>query len=161
MRDSPCTRSARLGCCDLNAQDVCDAVVDATDTDLSAFRNRGGKIIYWTGWSDLALTPIGTIHYYEQLEETDSSEQDYASLYMLPGVLHCSNGPGPDRVDWVEAIRSWVEEGQAPQRLVASKVDSAGDTIMTRPICPYPKEAVYDGSGDPNLESSFNCAIQE
>ena len=80
---------------------------------------------------------------------------------MLPGVLHCANGPGPDQVDWVEAIRTWVEDGQAPDRLVASKRNLDGQIALTRPVCPYPEIAVYDGSGDSNNESSFTCTIPE
>ena len=135
------------------------AILNATDTDLSAFRERGGKIIYWTGWSDLALAPLGAIDYYERLEAGDPAARDYARLYMLPGVLHCFGGPGPDRVDWVEAIRDWVEEGRAPERLLASKLDQDGQPTMTRPLCPYPQVAVYDGAGDPNGEASFACAV--
>ena len=135
-------------------------VVDATETDLSVFRDSGGKIIYWTGWSDLALTPLGTIDYYEQLEASDSASRDYARLYMMPGVLHCSGGPGPDQVDWVEAIRAWVENGEAPERLIASKLDSLGQATMTRPVCPYPEFAVYDGTGDPSVDSSFSCSVR-
>ena len=76
---------------------------------------------------------------------------------MLPGVLHCGGGPGPADVDWTEAIRAWVEDDQAPERLLASKQGEAGETVMTRPVCPYPQAAVYDGVGDPNDESSFSC----
>ena len=76
---------------------------------------------------------------------------------MLPGVLHCAGGPGPDRVDWVEAIRAWVEEDRAPERLLASKIDAGGNTTMTRPICPYPQVAEYDGTGDTNDAGSFAC----
>ena len=143
------------------AEDTTDtaAILNATDTDLSAYRDRGGKIIYWTGWSDLALPPLGTIDYYEQLEAGDPTVRDYAKLYMLPGVLHCAGGPGPDKVDWIEAIRAWVEEGRAPERLMASKLDSTGSATLTRPVCPYPQVAVYDGSGDPNDEASFSCAV--
>ena len=134
------------------------AILNASSTDLSAFRDRGGKIIYWTGWSDLALAPLGTIDYYEKLEAGDPAAHDYGRLYMLPGVLHCAGGPGPDRVDWVDAIRAWVEEGQAPERLIASKLDQDGNTTLTRPVCPYPQVAVYDESGDANDEGSFACA---
>ena len=98
------------------------AVLNATDTDLPPFRDRGGKIVYWTGWSDHTLAPLATIAYYEALASGDPAASDYARLYMLPGVLHCAGGPGPDRVDWVEVIRAWVEEGRAPDRLVASKL---------------------------------------
>ena len=135
------------------------AILNATDADLSAFRDSGGRIIYWTGWSDLALAPLGTIDYYERLEAGDPAARDYARLYMLPGVLHCSGGPGPDRVDWVEAIRAWVEEGRAPERLLASKLGEDGQPTMTRPLCPYPQVAVYDGTGDPNDNTSFACAV--
>ena len=135
------------------------AILNATDPDLNAFRDSGGKIIYWTGWSDLALAPLGTIDYYERLEEGDPGARDYARLYMLPGVLHCAGGPGPDRVDWVEAIRAWVEEGRAPERLLASKPGRDGQPTMTRPLCPYPQVAVYNGAGDPNDDASFACAV--
>ena len=141
-------------------EDTADAaaILNATDTDLGAYRDRGGKIIYWTGWSDLALAPRGTIDYYEKLGAGDPTSRDYARLYMLPGVLHCASGPGPDRVDWVEAIRAWVEDGRAPERLMASKLDQDGNATLTRPVCPYPQVAVYDERGDPNDEGSFACA---
>ncbi|MYI74644.1 MAG: tannase/feruloyl esterase family alpha/beta hydrolase, partial [Acidobacteria bacterium] len=64
----------------------------------------------------------------------------------------------PDRVDWIEAIRAWVEDGRAPERLLATKLDGNGQVTMTRPACPYPQVAVYDGSGDPHDAASFACA---
>ena len=137
------------------------AILNATDADLSEFRDGGGKIIYWTGWSDLALTPLGTIDYYERLAAGDPAAGDYARMYMLPGVLHCAGGPGPDRVDWVEAIRAWVEDGDAPERLLASKLGQGGAVTLTRPLCPYPQVAVHDGTGDPNDEASFACAVPQ
>ena len=73
------------------------------------------------------------------------------------GCCTVSRGPGPDRVDWVEAIRAWVEEDRAPERLVASKLDPEGHEMLTRPVCPYPQVAEYDGSGDVNDEKSFRC----
>ena len=132
-------------------------ILNATDTDLGTFRDAGGKIIYWTGWSDLALTPLGTIEYVDAVHAGDPNAGDYTRLYMLPGVLHCGGGPGPSSVDWIEAIRAWVEEGQAPERLTASKFDGSGAATMTRPVCPYPQVAVYDGAGDTNDEASFAC----
>ena len=60
-------------------------------------------------------------------------------------------------VDWVEAIRVWVEEDRAPERLRASKIDAGGETTMTRPLCPYPQVAEYAGSGDTNAAGSFAC----
>ncbi|MCH8278642.1 MAG: tannase/feruloyl esterase family alpha/beta hydrolase, partial [Proteobacteria bacterium] len=74
------------------------------------------------------------------------------------GVGHCGGGPGPDSVDWITAIEQWVEDGLAPERLIASKVDDQGTIIMERPLCPYPESAIYDGSVDPNVATSFSCA---
>ena len=135
------------------------AILDAIDTDLTALRNAGGKIIFWTGWSDAALTALGTIAYYEEAETRDPDVREFGRLYMMPGVLHCGGGPGPDRVDWIEAIRAWVEDGQAPRRLVAATRDDSGVTTMSRPLCPYPEVAVYDGEGSPDTEGSFSCSI--
>jgi feruloyl esterase len=77
-------------------------------------------------------------------------------MFMLPGVLHCTGGPGPGTVDWLEAIVEWVEEDQAPARLIASRI-AGGEVEMRRPLCAYPAKAVYDGTGDANREESFEC----
>jgi hypothetical protein len=75
--------------------------------------------------------------------------QQFARLFLLPGVYHCAGGPGADRVDWLGAIRAWTERGQAPTSVLASKV-SGGVTTTERPVYEYPLQATYDGSGDPN-----------
>ncbi|MGD8873352.1 MAG: tannase/feruloyl esterase family alpha/beta hydrolase [Gemmatimonadota bacterium] len=132
-------------------------MLNATDTDLTAFRTAGGKLILWNGWSDPALTAYGTIQYYDDLVEGDPGAHDYARLFLLPGVLHCNGGPGPDQVEWLETIRRWVEEGQAPTRVTATKRTRDGAVDMQRPLCAYPLVARYDG-GDPKREESFTCA---
>ena len=134
-------------------------VVDAVSTDLSAFDTSGGKLIMWTGWSDPAVTALGTVDYYEAVEAEDPNVRDYARLYMLPGVLHCTGGPGVSQVDWIEAIRLWVEEGRVPERLMAHKIDDGQNIVMTRPVCPYPQVAVYDGEGNSNDAGSFSCEL--
>ena len=141
------------------AEDVADAaaILDATDTDLRSFRDAGGKLILWTGWSDSAITALGTIGYYEDVEEGDPAVREYSRLFMLPGVLHCGGGPGPDRVDWLTAIEDWVERGRPPARLIATKRDSAEESMLTRPVCPYPQAARYDGTGPTEDASSFRC----
>ena len=78
---------------------------------------------------------------------------------MLPGVLHCGGGPGASHVDWLDAIRAWVEDGQAPERLVAHNViDDSQEVVMTRPVGAYPQLAVYDGAGNPDDAGSFSCS---
>ena len=144
------------------ARDVAQTaeILDATDTDLGRFRDAGGKIIFWTGWSDPALTALGTIDYYERLEAGEAGEaavRDYARLFMLPGVLHCGGGPGPDSVDWLTAIEDWVERATPPGRLLASKLGKTGEPVLTRPVCPYPEVAVYRGAGATAVAASFRC----
>ena len=75
---------------------------------------------------------------------------------MLPGVLHCDGGPGPDTVDWPAVIADWVERGKAPERVVARKIVD-GAATRSRPLCVYPQKAVYTGSGSIDDESSFVC----
>ena len=86
------------------------------------------------------------------LEETT----DFYRLFMAPGVAHCRGGPGPDRFDAVTALERWVEQGAAPGRLIASKVED-GEVRRTRPLCAYPQVARYDGSGSIDDAANFAC----
>lgn len=131
-------------------------ILNATDTDLSGFKTAGGELILWNGWSDPAIPATGTIRYYEGVAAGDEDVADYLRMFMMPGVLHCAGGPGPDQVDWIAAIQRWVEEGEAPDRLVASRIDQ-GEVEMQRPLCAWPRQALYNGSGDPKREESFEC----
>jgi len=132
------------------------AILNATDPNLSRFKARGGKLVIWHGWSDPALTPLGSIKYYEQVQARDRKARDFARMFMMPGVLHCFGGPGPDQADWAAVIDGWVEKGQAPERVIASK-RTAGAVSRTRPLCAYPKRAVYSGTGSIDDEKSFVC----
>ena len=131
------------------------AYLDATDTDYSAFKKRGGKIIFFQGWADPVISALGIVQHYEAAEKKDPQIRDYARLFMLPGVLHMG-GKGPDQADWLKALRDWVENGKAPERIVMSKLPKSGEPPLSRPVFPYPHKAVYNGKGDPNKESSFN-----
>jgi feruloyl esterase len=130
------------------------AYLDATSTDYSEFKKRNGKMIIYHGWNDPALSAYATIEHYKALGEMDPAISDYVRLFMLPGVLHCSSGPGPDKTDWIGLLRDWVENDNAPDRVIMSRVRN-GEIQMTRPVFPYPRKAVYDGKGDPNQEGSF------
>jgi len=130
------------------------AYLNATQTDYTGFKKLNGKMIMFHGWDDPALSAYSTISYYEDVEKKDKDVQSYIRLFLLPGVLHCNGGPGPDEVEWLTQIRDWVENGKAPERVVMSK-KTAGKVVMTRPVFPYPKAAAYKGKGDPNIETSF------
>lgn len=131
--------------------------LDATDPNLSDFKQAGGKLLLWHGWSDAALTALGSIEYYEAAESLDPNLRDYFRFYLMPGVFHCAGGPGPDRVDWLSALERWVEDGNAPEALTAVKV-ADGKIAKARPLCVYPERAEFTG-GDPNQESSYTCAL--
>jgi hypothetical protein len=133
------------------------SLLNATDPNLDAFKARGGKLLLWHGWSDPALSALATTKYYEQVQARDPAASDYARLFMLPGVLHCAGGPGPDNVDWNAVIDAWVEKGVGPDRIVASKL-VGGKAVRTRPLCAYPLRAVYKGSGSIDEEQNFTCS---
>ncbi len=135
------------------------AVLNATDPDLSRYRARRGRILMYYGWADPALNPLMGLEYYERVTKTmGASTPDFFRLFMMPGVFHCSGGVGPDRVDTITPLIRWVERGVVPDRLVAAR--RAGDqTTRTRPLCPHPQVAKYNGSGSADAADSFTCAL--
>ncbi len=135
-------------------------ILNATNPDLDAFKAKGHKLLMWHGWSDPALTALGTTQYYEEVQRRDAGLRDYFRLFMMPGVLHCFGGPGPDNADWSSAIVDWVENGRAPDRVIARKLGPGGAVTRTRPLCPYPQHAVYNGSDSTDDAGSFACREQ-
>ena len=134
------------------------ATLNASDPDLSVFRARGGKLLLFTGWADMAITPLSTIAYYEDVLAHDATAVDDARLILMPGVDHCSGGAGPDWVNFLDEIDRWVETGTPPDRMTAYWLDEAKQPSGSRLLCAYPQVAQYDGEGDPRDASSFNCA---
>ncbi|MDX2221719.1 MAG: tannase/feruloyl esterase family alpha/beta hydrolase [Rhodospirillaceae bacterium] len=142
---------------------------NAANPDLNAFKERGGKLIGFQGWNDYSVPPTAIVDYYEKVVRLMGGldrTQDFYRLFMLPGVNHCTGGVGPDRLDLLTALEAWVEQGQAPELVVAAKSTErlpgyprfpldASKITMTRPIYPYPAVARYAGSGDPNRAESF------
>ena len=128
--------------------------LDATQTDYTEFKRSKGKMIMYHGWNDPALSAYATIQHYEEAMRKDKDLQSHIRLFLLPGVLHCGGGTGPDAIDWVKLIQDWVENEKAPERIVLAKIEK-GKMIMTRPVFPYPNITVYNGKGDPNSEASF------
>jgi len=133
-------------------------LMNATDPDLSRFQARGGKILMYFGWADPALNPLMGVSYYEEVERRmGASTREFFRLYMLPGVFHCSSGVGPACFDPLVSVIPWVEAGKAPEAIVASQLEE-GKTVRTRPLCPYPQVARYQGQGDVNDAKNFRCA---
>lgn len=131
--------------------------IEALQTDLSEFKARGGKILFYHGWNDPGPSPLNTIDYFNDVHAAMGPDQsDWMRLFLVPGMGHCAGGIGPDRADFLGALDEWVENGTAPQRIIASRTRD-GATDMTRPLCPYPQVAVWDGEGDTNEAASFRC----
>jgi feruloyl esterase len=136
-------------------------VARAVDTDLSKFRKNGGKMIMWNGWADPILSALGTIRYYEEAESNKANAKgkkkdirDFNRLFLMPGVLHCGGGPGPSYADFLTALENWVEAGIAPDSIIAY----GGEVPeRSRPLCPYPQVAVWDGVNDSDDAGSFTC----
>ena len=84
----------------------------------------------------------------------------FARLFLVPGVNHGFRGPGAQPTGLNEAIIRWVEEGKAPDKLIAEKRDASGKVIRTRPLFPYPQVAKFNGDGDPNDAASFVCTAE-
>jgi tannase/feruloyl esterase len=130
---------------------------DATSPDLRRFKSRGGKLLMWHGLSDAAILATSSIGYYETVEKFMGGRaptHDFLRLFLVPGVHHCSGGPGLTDFDALTLLENWVEKGQAPDVLIAGRKVN-GVTERTRPIYPYPVLARYSGKGDPKQASSF------
>jgi feruloyl esterase len=133
------------------------ALYNATSFDLRAFKARGGKMLMWHGLSDAAITATSSIAYYEGVEKLMGGRahtQDFFRLFLVPGVHHCAGGPGFAQFDALTLLENWVEKGQAPDVMIASRV-VAGNVERSRPIYPYPLLARYSGQGDPKAAASF------
>jgi Tannase and feruloyl esterase len=132
-------------------------ILDATDTDLTRFRDRGGRIFMYFGWADPALNPMMGVEYYEAVaKRMGPSTTDFFRLFMVPGMLHCGDGVGTDQFDSLAALSTWVEKGTAPDAVKASRV-VRGNVVRTRPLCAYPEVAKYTGSGSTDDAASFTC----
>ena len=130
--------------------------MNATNPDLSAFKAAGGKLIMWHGWADHALSAVRTVQYYDDVVRAAGDQgkvADFFRLFLGPGMHHCGGGPGLSAFDALTALESWVEEGNTPKAIVA--INATAD--RTRPLCPYPKVAIYNGSGSIDDARNFRC----
>jgi feruloyl esterase len=136
-------------------------VIGTDNADLTAFRDRGGKAIVWHGWADQLITAEGTIDYYARVQQQMGGAKrtsDFIRLFMAPGVAHCAGGAGPQPTGQLEALLAWVEDGKAPETLLATRRDQNGAVTRSRPLCAYPLVAKYKGSGSTNEAANFVCS---
>jgi hypothetical protein len=133
-------------------------IYNSTSADLSEFRAHGGKLIIWQGWADQAIPPFGSPVYYDAVQDRMGGlqeTQEFARLFMFPSVYHCGGGYGPSQFDMVAPLVAWVEQGIAPDKIIASQTDSSGQVTRTFPVFPYPEQTVYTGQGRINDASNY------
>ena len=133
------------------------ALYNADSFDLRKFKARGGKMLMWHGLADAAIVATSSAAYYDGVEKLMGSRaqtQDFFRLFLVPGVHHCAGGPGFTQFDALTLLENWVEKGQAPDVMIASRIVN-GVAERSRPVYPYPLLARYSGTGDPKEPASF------
>jgi feruloyl esterase len=156
------------------ADDRVGRMIDQVNPDISAFAGRGAKAIVYQGWQDPVVNALDTIAYYAKVRARQGSQAKtdaFFRLFLVPGMGHCSGGPGatsfgnqnaPSPItdaqhDLLSALDAWVEKGAAPNRIIASRVVN-GVTTRTRPLCAYPRRAVYTSTGSTDAADNFVCS---
>ena len=135
-----------------------ESFMRADSTDLSAFRNRGGKLVIVHGVSDPAFSINDTINWWNQVNAANNSTADsFTRVFAVPGMNHCAGGPATDQFDAFTALVDWVEKSVAPDRIVATAGAASPWPGRTRPLCPYPRQARYSGSGSIEDAANFVC----
>jgi feruloyl esterase len=139
--------------------DAADKDIDALDPHLAAFAKHGGKLLIYHGWADQQVAPGASVEFYNSVLELSAGSvpsSKWIRLFMAPGMAHCTGGEGPDTFDKISLIERWVETGEAPARIIAAH-STAGKVDRTRPLCPYPQVARYNGAGSIDEASNFTC----
>jgi feruloyl esterase len=126
---------------------------------LSAYFSKGGKLLIYHGFDDLIISPYSSIWFYEDLAQENGGYpklQQSARLFMVPGMQHCVLGAGPNSFDTLTAMEQWVEKGIAPDAIPATHLaNNVPDRTM--PLCKFPEQAHYKGSGDPKSVGNWSC----
>ncbi|RZL96047.1 MAG: tannase/feruloyl esterase family alpha/beta hydrolase [Variovorax sp.] len=136
--------------------------------NLATLRNRGAKMMVYHGTSDPVFSSDDTAAWYERVQSANGGNAAaFARYFPVPGMNHCSGGPATDQFDMLSALVAWVERGEAPASVTATARGAGSNMVnpelpagwsaqRTRPLCPWPQVARYQG-GDPERASSFAC----
>jgi feruloyl esterase len=130
----------------------------ANSTDLAAFKNRGAKLVIVQGVSDPVFSINDTIRWYEELNKVNNNTaSDFARLFAVPGMNHCAGGPATDQFDAFTALTNWVEKSAAPAQITATAGNATPWPGRTRPLCAYPTQPRYNGTGSIEDAKNFTC----
>jgi len=146
----------------INADGMQRLIDTAYWTNLTSFFGHGGKILFYHGWSDPWFSPLDTLDYYERMAKNSGGveqvRENSSRFFAVPGMGHCSSGAATlDHFDLLGAVVDWVEQGKAPESVIATGPAFPG---RSRPLCAYPQHAQYKGEGDPENAASFACQPQ-
>jgi len=131
--------------------------IGARSDDLSGFHAHGAKMVVLHGESDPVFSLKDTETWYDAVTKRFGDAQSFVRLFPIPGMCHCGGGPAASNYDALSALTAWVEGGTAPDAIIATAGGNTPWPGRTRPLCPYPLVARYDGKGDPERAESFTC----
>jgi feruloyl esterase len=145
------------------------AAADADDPKaLARYLSEQKKLLMYHGYSDPALAAYRTIMFYQALAAQSPGRypalQNNVRLFMAPEMHHCGGGTGPNSFDAVTALETWVEQGRAPDAIIAAHHpanDLRQPADRTMPLCPFPAEAKYRGKGDVNDAANWSCTANQ
>ncbi|PSN74730.1 tannase and feruloyl esterase [Corynespora cassiicola Philippines] len=154
------------------------ANIQTLDADISAFRNKGGKVLHWHGQADEILSIKTSDDYYDSvrsaLNSTTEELDEFYRYFRVSGMGHCFGGPGTDHLgqlggyaagndaddNVLTRIVKWVENGEAPEFIRGTKFVEGNMTLgldFTRRHCKHPRVNVYRGTGNGTDEEGWEC----
>ncbi len=134
-------------------------IMASDDPNLARFRGHGGKVLMWHGFADQLIVPGGTIDYYDRVSRRFggySRTQEFARLFMAPGVAHCGGGAGSPAARPLRGRRGLGRTRQGARADPRNPKHSGGVT-QSRPLCPYPAFARWTGAGSSDDAANFVC----
>jgi Tannase and feruloyl esterase len=158
--------------------------MDDGHADLVPFARHGGKMIIYSSINDGIFSAVDLVSWYNSLmsargepdrDRRYGDSEEYIRLYLVPNMAHCGGGPATDSFgsNLLTAITSWVEHDSVPGAIVAANTSTSSPfptgapfdpqvaqnfpTGGTRPLCPYPQQSRYSGTGATNDAANFTC----
>lgn len=137
-------------------------LANATETDMSALRAAGGKLLLWHGWADPLILPQRTVSYFEDaMQENGGADvlREHARLFMVPGHGHCWEAPGlaPDLFDPLQILEAWVEQDIPPDHIIARDRLDPSEATATARLCPYPQRSIHEAQGSTASAAGYRC----
>jgi hypothetical protein len=127
----------------------------------SSFRQHGGRLLIYTGLGDQAFSAKELLAYYRKLGDANggaAATAAFARVFLAPGMTHCGGGKSLDEFDPLQSVVDWVEHDKAPDQMIATGKAFPG---RSRPLCAYPTQSRYRGSGSTEDAANFECRLPE